>query len=90
MYNDEFVTEALRAAGRYPADPAPGGLTLRVENGALQLSGNPWELSDLADLLVSLARSGENRGQHWHVDGLTLMAPQSEIGELVLLRNDVS
>ena len=35
MYNDEFVTEALRAAGRYPADPAPGGLTLRVENGAL-------------------------------------------------------
>ena len=52
----------------------------------LLLSGSPLDLIALADLLVSLALSGENRGQHWHVDELTLLDKSSLIPELILLR----
>ena len=41
---------------------------------------------ELADLLVSLALSGKNHGQHWHVDELTLLSKDSQIPELILLR----
>lgn len=89
MYNDEFVTRALTEAKLYPPDAVAGkGIGLRLENGALHLSGNPWDLIELADLLVSLALSGENRGQHWHIDEGTLLDPNSDIHELVLLRNE--
>ncbi len=50
----------------------------------LLLQGTPSDLIDLAYLLVSLAISGETRGQHWHIDELTLMDEASEIPELIL------
>ncbi len=61
---------------------------ITVENGGLIVAGGPCDLIDLADLLVSLALSGENRGQHWHVDQGTLVSESSPVGGLILERND--
>lgn len=88
MYNDELVTSFLMQENRYPPDE-PGkhsGLSLKLENKRLLLSGTAADLIDLADLLVALALSGEAKGQHWHIDELSLMDNTSEIPELILLR----
>ena len=88
MYNNELVTSLLRKKGIYPPDE-PGksfGLTLKLENNQLLLSGTAGDLIDLADLLVSLALSGEAKGQHWHIDDLNLMDNTSEIPEMILFR----
>ena len=86
MYNDELVTSFLEKEGLYPEPSGTGGLRLRLERDRLLLSGTACDLIDLADLLVSLALSGEPRGQHWHIDGLSLLSDTSEIPELILLR----
>lgn len=88
MYNNELVSSILRKENIYPPDEPskPFGLSLKLENNQLLLSGTAGDLIDLADLLVSLALSGEPKGQHWHIDGLNLMDNASEIPELLLLR----
>lgn len=88
MYNDEWVTSLLLQEGKYPAKELDkrGGLTLKQEGGQLLLIGTACDLIDLADLLVSLALSGESQGQHWHIDALNLMDDASDISELILLR----
>lgn len=88
MYNDELVTSLLQREGVYPPDEPtiPAGLSLKLEKDRLFLSGTAGDLIDLADLLVSLALSGENRGQHWHIDDISLMDHASEIPELILFR----
>lgn len=55
-------------------------------HGRLLISGAANDLIELADLLVSLALSGANRGQHWHIDDLTLMDRTSPVSELILTR----
>ena len=87
MYNEGLVSSFLREKGRYP-EPENGeeGLRLSLDRRRLLLQGSPADLIDLADLLVALALSGEERGQHWHIDELTLMDPASEIPELILAR----
>lgn len=87
MYNEGLVSSFLEKEGRYP--PPEGGeegLCLSLEGRRLLLRGSPADLIDLADLLVALALSGEERGQHWHLDELTLMDSGSEIPELILAR----
>ena len=88
MYNGELVTSFLQREGIYPsAEPEKSdGLALKLEHNQMLLSGTACDLIDLADLLVSLALSGESKGQHWHVDDLTLMDNSSEISELILFR----
>ena len=87
MENGFLVSSCLKREGLYPeGESAGGGLRLRLDGGRLLLGGPPEDLIGLADLLVSLALSGENRGQHWHVDDLTLMDEASEIPEMILLR----
>lgn len=88
MRNDQLVSAFLNQAGLYPAEDGSdaGGLCLTLEHGQLLLGGSPSDLIDLADLLVSLALSGESRGQHWHLDELNGMDPASPVPELVLLR----
>ncbi|MCI9508253.1 MAG: hypothetical protein HFF10_00720 [Angelakisella sp.] len=88
MYNDEPVSSFLKREGRYPKwdDLESGGLLLSLENHRLLLQGDPANLIGLADLLVSLALSGEAKGQHWHIDELTLMDPDSPVSELILGR----
>ena len=90
MYNDEPVSSFLKREGRYPKwdDLESGGLLLSLENHRLLLQGDPANLIGLADLLVSLALSGEAEGQHWHIDSLTLMDAGSEIPELILTRTE--
>ena len=86
MVNRKIVSSFLKKEGIYPQtdDAASCGLRLRVETGQLLLQGTASDLIDLADLLVSLALSGEAQGQHWHIDDLTLMDEASEIPELIL------
>ena len=88
MYNGELVTSFLQREGIYPsAEPEKSdGLALKLEHNQILLSGTACDLIDLADLLVSLALSGESKGQHWHVDDLSLMDNSSEISELILFR----
>ena len=90
MFNTETVSKHLKEIGKYPhtENRAGCGLKITMENGQLVFSGNPSELIDMADLLVSLALSGKNHGQHWHIDQLSLIAEDSPIDELVLERND--
>lgn len=90
MLNSEIVPACLRERGDYPEPPQTpgGGLVITMESGRLIVAGEPCDLIELADLLVSLALSGENRGQHWHVDQTTLISEASPVGELILERND--
>ncbi|MCI8600469.1 MAG: hypothetical protein HFE45_02620 [Oscillospiraceae bacterium] len=87
MDNSELVSSFLRREGLYPeGKPGEGGLRLSLAHRQVCLQGAPADLIGLADLLVSLALSGEAHGQHWHIDELTLMDEESEIPELALLR----
>lgn len=90
MLNTGTVSKHLKDVGKYPhtTNKVSCGLQITIENGQLTFSGYPSELIDMADLLVSLALSGENHGQHWHIDRMTLIADDSPIDELVLERND--
>ena len=90
MFNSEFISDYLQERGDYPEplQTPGGGLVITMESGRLIVAGDPCDLIDLADLLVSLALSGENRGQRWHVDQGTLVSETSPVGELILERND--
>ena len=90
MFNTETVSKHLKEIGKYPhtENRTDCGLKITMENGQLIFSGGPSDLIDMADLLVSLALSGQNHGQHWHIDQLRLIAEDSPIDELVLGRND--
>lgn len=90
MLHSKMISACLRERGDYPDTPEKpgGGLVIAVENERLMVAGDPCDLIDLADLLVSLALSGENRGQHWHVDRTTLISETSPVDELILERND--
>ena len=79
MENTCLVTDYLEQKGLCPAAEAD-------EEGITLSFGSPLDLIALADLLVSLALSGENQGQHWHVDELTALDKSSPIPELILLR----
>lgn len=90
MVHSELISDYLRERGDYPEPPQTpgGGLVITMESGCLIVAGDSCDLIDLADLLVSLALSGEDRGQHWHVDQGTLVSEASPVGELILERND--
>ena len=91
MFNSKAVSRYLKDTENYPfasVENCDSGLTISAENGQLTISGSPCSLIDIADLLVSLALSGGNTGQHWHLDKSTLLAENSSIGELVIGRND--
>lgn len=90
MVHSELISDYLRERGDYPEPPQTpgGGLVITMESGCLIVAGDSCDLIDLADLLVSLALSGEDRGQHWHVDQGTLVSETFPIGELILERND--
>ena len=90
MFNSKTVSKYLKDTGTYPLTSSHNddGLTISVVKVQLIIAGSPCDLIDIADLLVSLALSGENSGQHWHLDELTLISENSPIGELVIERND--
>lgn len=90
MFNSEIVTKYLQKIGQYPSTSIENndGLKIMIEHNRLLLQGSPCDLIDLADLLVSLALSGENIGQHWHIDTLTLVSEKSPISELILERTN--
>ena len=84
MKNLFLIEKYLSENGKYPKDESGNRLNFDVnlEYNQLCISGSPSELIELADLLVSLALSGKNVGQHWHLDDI-----KSDF-EVVLERND--
>jgi len=88
MDNHKIVSSFLMEKGLFPKpeNAENGGLCLSVKGNQLCLQGDSADFIALADLLVSLALSGEAQGQHWHVDELSLLDEASEIPELILLR----
>ena len=86
-----IVSEHLAKLGLYPieSDEEDGLFISLIEDveDSIVLSGSPNDLIELADYLVSLALSGEDTGQHWHIDTPTLVSPQSEIPEIIATRN---
>ncbi len=84
VYFDDYLT--LTGTEEYPVGYVR--YTTTEERRMLNQMADPCDLIDLADLLVSLARFGENRGQHWHVDQGTLVSETSPVDELILERND--
>lgn len=86
MINKELVSTYLEDTNQYPEIEEEAGLTLRMVNGDLLIKGTADDYIELANLLVSLALSKENKGQHWHVNSMTLLDEQSEIQELILAR----
>ncbi len=87
MENTRIVSNVLQEMGKFPATESDeSGLKIQVSNNEAVISGSPLDLIELADLLVSLALSGANFGQHWHIDDCTLLDKDSDINELVLTR----
>lgn len=87
MIQQSLIRQYLIATHQYPEDSSNGaGITLTLSDEELLLKGAPDDLIALADLLVSLALSGPNKGQHWHMDDTTLLDETSEIKEFVLSR----
>ena len=56
MFNSEFISDYLQERGDYPEplQTPGGGLVITMESGRLIVAGDPCDLIDLADLLVSL------------------------------------
>ena len=84
MKNLFLIEKYLSEKGIYPQDEGGEGIVFDVnlDYNQLCISGTPSELIELADLLVSLALSGKNIGQHWHLDDV-----KSDL-EVILQRND--
>ena len=84
MKNLFLIEKYLSENGKYPKDEGGDGIVFDVnlDYNQLRISGTPSELIELADLLLSLALSGKNFGQHWHLDNV-----QSNF-EVVVERND--
>ena len=84
MKNLFLIEKYLSEKGIYPQNKAGDGIIFDVnlDYNQLCISGKPSELIELADLLVSLALSGKNIGQHWHLDDV-----KSDL-EVILQRND--
>lgn len=91
MENKNIVSEYLSSKGLYPVpntEAEQDGLVLLPQkNGKIVLSGSADDLIEFADLLVSLALSGENKGQHWHIDNLNMLSEKSEIPGIIVMRD---
>ena len=85
MKHTRIVTEHLERSGLYPIADAEteDGLIISLEKDILHLSGTPQDYIELADYFVSLALSGENIGQHWHIDQPYIINDRSEISEII-------
>ena len=89
MINTQMVSKYLSELGQYPVTNTENEdgilMYLNKKYNHLELVGSPNDLIELADYLVSLALSGKNTGQHWHLD--YLVSQKSEISELILSLN---
>ena len=72
MKNLFLIEKYLSENGKYPQDESGDGIIFDVNTdyNQLRISGTPSELIEFSDLLLSLALSGKNVGQHWHLDNV--------------------
>ena len=91
MEHKRIIAEYLNKNGLLPiadTESKEEGLIISVEKGTLHLSGDACALVELADYCVSLALSGRNKGQHWHIDHPYMINNESEITEIIIYMND--
>ena len=86
MLNLETVSEMLKEKGLYPVNDGEDGIEITVQGKRVILKASSDDLIELADLLVSLALSGKNEGQHWHVDGFNMLKESAECDELIIMK----
>ena len=87
MKNTEIVSEYLKSHNLYPSnDPALDlGIQISVtENRELLIRASANELIELSDLLISLATSKNENGEHFHIDDLTLINEDSSITDVIV------
>ena len=90
MENKRIITDYLEKQGLYPiadSEVEEDGFIIAVENNVLHILGNSYDFIELADYFVSLALSGEDKGQHWHIDQPYMINGKSEIHEIIIGRN---
>lgn len=59
------------------------GITISLDNNELVIKGSKLDLIDLANYIVNLALSNNNR-DHIHIDDLTLIDKDSKINSLII------
>ena len=64
-------------------DNRSDGIIIKNENNIITIDGSQRDLIELADIIVNLAISKENKN-HIHIDDLTLISTKSEIKEIII------
>ncbi len=59
------------------------GITISLDNNELVIKGSKLDLIELANYIVNLALSNNNR-DHIHIDDLTLIDKDSKINSLII------
>ena len=86
MLNTELVSEFLKEKNLYPINDGEDGIEITSQGKRFILKASSDDLIELADLLVSLALSGKNEGQHWHIDNFHKLNSSPDCDELIIMR----
>ena len=86
MLNTELVSEFLKEKNLYPVNDGEDGIEITTQGKRVILKASSDDLIKLADLLVSLALSGKNEGQHWHIDNFNKLSPSPDCDELIIMK----
>lgn len=88
MLNTELVSEFLKEKNLYPINDGEDGIEITSQGKRFILKASSDDLIELADLLVSLALSGKNEGQHWHIDNFNKLSPSPDCDELIIMKQE--
>ena len=83
MINKRLVYEYLKDNNFEFVDNPSNGIKISLDNGELLIKGEPADLVEFADYLVSLAIS-EGIGDHVHLDDSKLLDKESEIKDFII------
>ena len=87
MKNTNFVSNSLKEKGLYPKyeECKHFGLDISlIDNKELIIKGTSEDLIELSDLLISLATSNSENGEHFHIDDLTFISENSQITDIII------
>lgn len=87
MQNSKIVSEYLKKLNLYPTNEEPTDLGIQIfvnENKELLIKASSNDLVELSDLLISLATSKNESGNHFHIDDLTLIDEESQITDVII------
>ena len=80
----QIVEEILKQNNIHiSADNNPDGLRIKLDREDLVIKGSSNDLLELANYLINMALSNI-KGNHLHIDDLTLLSSSSEIKSLII------